>query len=239
MNAREASPLSESRLPALHDLQLLSADEAARPAAAKNTFERTGVGGVVELESQWTARKRERLGKVSTFPKGPSSRTNRGKGGATASVMPSTIRTPGRARRANPQGLKPGSIIGLAFAALKRRSSTVLHGFSLRTTSLHVRSKALFRPAGARFFATLSHGLRRGLHSYAASRLSTWGLRPSQRVAFAPPRCRNFNSRAHNRASTEKTRLIAALKALRHSKPNSFLFAKWPCRDGMAVVVAI
>jgi len=36
-----------------------------------------------------------------------------------------------------------------------------------------VREKSLFRPAGACLFLTFSHGLRRGLHSYAASRLTT------------------------------------------------------------------
>ena len=43
----------------------------------------TGAEGVVEIESQWTARKRERLGVVTTFPKAHPPAKTAGKGGAT------------------------------------------------------------------------------------------------------------------------------------------------------------
>jgi hypothetical protein len=41
---------------------------------------------------------------------------------------------------------------------------------------LCVREKLLFRPAGACPFPTFPHGLRRGLHSYAAARLNREAL---------------------------------------------------------------
>jgi len=43
----------------------------------------TGMEGTVEIESQWTARRRERLGVVPVIPICPPSRKERGKGGAT------------------------------------------------------------------------------------------------------------------------------------------------------------
>ncbi len=44
----------------------------------------TGIEGTVEIESQWTARRREQVGVVAVLAATPPSRKERGKGGATS-----------------------------------------------------------------------------------------------------------------------------------------------------------
>jgi hypothetical protein len=63
----------------------------------------------------------------------------------------------------------------MPYAALKRRSSTVAHASQVAYTSTmaeRLRGDYSFAPLGLVDFPLLTHGLRRGLHSYAASRLS-------------------------------------------------------------------
>ena len=55
-----------------------------------------------------------------------------------------------------------------------------------------MRENLVFRPAGACLVPTFPHGLRRGLRSYAASRLITW--------RFVPPRPRHYSSHAHTKS---------------------------------------
>jgi len=62
-------------------------------------------------------------------------------------------------------------------------------------------AELFFRPCGARSFSTISHGLRRGLYSFAASRLYSGGSAQRQ---------------------TEHASFRAALKALRHPKTRGF-----------------
>jgi len=80
----------------------------------------------------------------------------------------------------------------------------------------------VFRPFGAWSFPTLTHGLRHGLYSAAASRLRTpWS---------APPRSEILSSHAVSKALTEKKGLIAALKALRHPRALSTKSASHPSK---------
>jgi len=51
----------------------------------------TGAERGVEIESQWTTRKRERLRVVLTLPKAHPPRKKRGKGGATAALNEMTF----------------------------------------------------------------------------------------------------------------------------------------------------
>src|ERR1019366_1704859 len=55
-----------------------------------------------------------------------------------------------------------------------------------------VRENYSFAPLGLHNLPLFTHGLRRGLHSYAASRLKIWSV--------TPPRRRNSSSHAHTEA---------------------------------------
>jgi hypothetical protein len=119
-----------------------------------------------------------------------------------------------------PQGLKPACLLAVGGTAeavplqnkvtirvfpLKRvgENSVVPPGlesfFPLFPALKCVRENYSFAPLGLHNLPLFTHGLRRGLHSYAASRLKIWSV--------TPPRRRNSSSHAHTEALGVRTTL--------------------------------
>src|ERR1019366_1259913 len=71
-----------------------------------------------------------------------------------------------------------------------------------------VRENYSFAPLGLHDLPLFTHGLRRGLHSYAASRLKIWSV--------TPPRRRNSSSHAHTEALRHPKSKLLRVFPLRH-----------------------